>query len=479
MTKPHETPDGVARRRQMVYWRLLTTVFEQNEKGKNLDKVAHQIAGEVGLPDQILDPTLGISALLQRHPQLASEFEEVVPPPSVDEETGEELPGGPPGLDQADDPDGLRRALIISKVLLNVFGPNASRSTISAAQYAQWNQDVAAFERAYGYAPGSLRGRNQGQGGHGAGAGRGAGGGMAPMTEDELRRGLAGMESDLIKRMALREVLQDNRLAAQLTPSAALMEQLLRDKNHLSGVALQNAKMLIKKYIDELAEVLKLEVERATGKKIDPRIPPKRTFRNLDLKKTIWKNLTNYNEGEQRLYVDRLYYKRPIKKKMSNRIIVVVDQSGSMVDSMVNCTILASIFAGLPKVDPHLVAYDTRFIDLTPWVNDPFEVLLRADLGGGTEGMVCMDCVRSKITNPKSTCLVWISDFYDWENERLFGALKAIKDSGVTLIPVGSVGAAGYLSINDWFKQQFKSIGTPLISGSVRTLIKEIKQFIV
>jgi hypothetical protein len=90
-----------------------------------------------------------------------------------------------------------------------------------------------------------------------------------------------------------------------------------------------------------------------------------------------------------------------------------------------------------------------------------------------------MDCVRSKITNPKSTCLVWISDFYDWENERLFGALKAIKDSGVTLIPVGSVGAAGYLSINDWFKQQFKSIGTPLISGSVRTLIKEIKQFIV
>jgi hypothetical protein len=475
MTKPHETPEGVARRRQMVYWRLLTTVFEQNDKGKNLDKVTAQVAGEVGLPDQILDPVIGIDALLQRHPQLASEFEEVVPPPSVDEETGELVPGGPPGLDQAEDPQGLRRALIVSKVLLNVFGPNANRSHITAAQYAQWNQDVAAFERAFGYTPGALRGRAQ----PGGGAGRGRGSNMAPMTEEELRRGLGAMESDLIKRMALREVLQDSKLAAKLTPSAALMEQLLRDKNHLSGVALQNAKMLIKKYIDELAQVLKLEVERATGKKIDPRIPPKRTFRNLDLKKTIWKNLTNYNEGEQRLYVDRLYYKPSVQKKMSNRIIIVVDQSGSMVDSMVNCTILASIFAGLPKVDPHLIAYDTQYIDLSPWVHDPFEVLLRTNLGGGTRGMVCMDCVRSKITNPKSTCLVWISDYYDCEDERLFGALKSIKDSGVTLIPVGSVGASGYLSINDWFKQKFRSIGTPLISGSVKTLVKEIKQFII
>ena len=60
-----------------------------------------------------------------------------------------------------------------------------------------------------------------------------------------------------------------------------------------------------------------------------------------------------------------------------------------MVDSMVNCTILASIFAGLPKVDVHLIAYDTRALDLTPWVHDPFEVLLRTNLGGGT-GPVAM-----------------------------------------------------------------------------------------
>ena len=106
--------------------------------------------------------------------------------------------------------------------------------------------------------------------------------------------------------------------------------------------------------------------------------------RNLDLDRTIWKNLTNWDPEEEQLYVDRLYYRHTSRKTTPQRLIVVVDQSGSMVDSMVNCTILASIFAGLPKVDVHLIAYDTQALDLTPWAHDPFETLLRTKLGGGT-----------------------------------------------------------------------------------------------
>ena len=89
-------------------------------------------------------------------------------------------------------------------------------------------------------------------------------------------------------------------------------------------------------------------------------------FRNLDLDRTIWKNLTNWSPEEERLYVDRLYYRQTARKTLPQRLIVVVDQSGSMTNSMVNCTILASIFAGLPKVDVHLIAYDTQALDLTP-----------------------------------------------------------------------------------------------------------------
>ena len=201
--------------------------------------------------------------------------------------------------------------------------------------------------------------------------------------------------------MHLREVLADPVLAAQLTPSMSLIEQLLRDKGNLSGVALANAKSLIRRFVDEVAEVLRTEVEKATAGELDRSVPPKRVFRNLDLDRTIWKNLTNWSPEEERLYVDRLYYRHTARKTMPQRLIVVVDQSGSMTDSMVNCTILASIFAGLPKVDVHLIAYDTQALDLTPWVHDPFETLLRTHLGGGNDGMVAMALAQPKIAEPR------------------------------------------------------------------------------
>lgn len=462
-TKPYDDGRQVTTRRQAIYWRTLSVLFEQQDQAKNLDQISKDVAKEIGLSEDVLDPKTSMGTLVQRQPKLADEFENLVPLPPED---------GQP-LDAADDVATLRRALLLSKVLLNVFGPRANQQNMTAQQYQEWLQDVAAMERAFGMQPGQLRG----QGGGGAGAGSMPGSGFQ-VSEEELARGLKAMEHDIVQRMQLREVLKDSKLAAQITPSMPLIEQLLRDKSNLSGEALKNAKMLIKKYIDELADVLRLQVEQAKVGKIDYDVPPKRVFSNLDLKRTIWKNLVNWNEEEQRLYVNQLYYKRTATKKMTSDLIIVVDQSGSMVDAMVNCTILASIFAGLPNVKAHLVAYDTRQVDLTPYVHDPFEVLLRTQLGGGTAGMCCMETVRQKITQPSNTALVWISDFYDFEDEKLFNALKGIKDSGVKLIPVGSVSSSGYFSVNAWFKQRFKELNTPLLSGSIKTLIKEIKHFV-
>lgn len=462
-TKPYADGRQVTTRRQAIYWRTLSVLFEQQDQSKNLDQISKDVAKEIGLSEDVLDPKTSMGTLVQRQPKLADEFENLVPEP----------PGEGEPLDAADDPATLRRALLLSKVLLNVFGPRANQQNMTAQQYQEWLQDVAAMERAFGMQPGQLRG--QGGGGQGAGSMPGSG---FQVSEEELARGLKAMEHDIVQRMQLREVLKDSKLAAQITPSMPLIEQLLRDKSNLSGEALKNAKMLIKKYIDELADVLRLQVEQAKVGKIDYDVPPKRIFSNLDLKRTIWKNLVNWNEEEQRLYVNQLYYKRTATKKMTSDLIIVVDQSGSMVDAMVNCTILASIFAGLPNVKAHLVAYDTRHVDLTQWVHDPFEVLLRTQLGGGTAGMCCMETVRQKITQPSNTALVWISDFYDFEDEKLFNALKGLKDSGVKLIPVGSVSSSGYFSVNAWFKQRFKELNTPLLSGSIKTLIKEIKHFV-
>ena len=107
------------------------------------------------------------------------------------------------------------------------------------------------------------------------------------MSEPEIQAGLQGIEKRLIDRMHLREVLKDAKLAAKLTPSMALTEQLLRDKDNLSGPALRHAKALIKRFVDELGDVLAREVmSSATGEIDRSSAAEARMFRNLDLKRT-------------------------------------------------------------------------------------------------------------------------------------------------------------------------------------------------
>ncbi|MFE0454613.1 VWA domain-containing protein [Streptomyces sp. NPDC058914] len=500
-------------RRQVLYWRLLARLFDPEEQAA-LESASLAVVEDIGLPPALLDPQTSVDSIVQRHPELAAEFDGLmahetdgddrdtgttaggtaetsadgngespdgtgdgstdgtgdgIPDGSGDgspDGTGDESPDGSgDGSQDGDTPDvrdraaEVRRAALVSKVLLNVFATGSG--PVSAGQLARWQSDAGWLERALGCSPGDLRGGRGATPGHGV-----------PAIGPEL----GALEADLVRRMRLREVLADPKLAARLTPSMSLIEQLLRDKSNLSGVALANAKALIRRFVDEVAEVLRTQVEKATVGAPDRSIPPKRVFRNLDLDRTIWKNLTNYSPEEERLYVDRLYYRHTARRTTPQKLIVVVDQSGSMVDSMVNCTILASIFAGLPKVDVHLIAYDTRAIDLTPWVNDPFEVLLRTNLGGGNDGPVAMAMARPKITEPRNTVMVWISDFYEFDRSQpLFEGIEAVHRSGVKFIPVGSVTSSGRQEVNPWFRERFKALGTPVVSGHIRKLVHELK----
>ncbi|MCT9113441.1 VWA domain-containing protein [Streptomyces mirabilis] len=467
---PHDPHTSHDNRRQVLYWRLLARLFDHEEQA-TLESASLAVVEDIGLPSALLDPGASVDSIVQRHPDLADEFAGLMVPEADDE-----------ARDRVAE---VRRAALVSKVLLNVFA--AGSGTVTAGQLARWQSDAGWLERALGCKPGELRG---GRAGAGSGAGT-AGPGVSPTgtggpgTTPDLSRlipaigpELGAIEADLVKRMRLREVLADPKLAAQLTPSMSLIEQLLRDKNNLSGVALANAKALIRRFVDEVAQVLRTQVEKTSVGALDRSVPPKRVFRNLDLDRTIWKNLTNWSPEEERLYVDRLYYRHTARKTTPQRLIVVVDQSGSMVDSMVNCTILASIFAGLPKVDVHLIAYDTQALDLTAWVHDPFETLLRTNLGGGTDGTVAMALAQPKIAEPRNTVVVWISDFYEWRSEPLFDSMAAIHRSGAKFIPVGSVTSSGRGSVNPWFRERFKDLGTPVLSGHIRKLVHELKTFL-
>ena len=457
-------------RRQVLYWRLLARLFDPEEQA-TLESSSLAVVKDIGLPPALLDPRASVDSIVQRHPELVDEFDHLMVP-DVDAE-------GDDGRDRAAE---VRRAALVSKVLLNVFSTGSG--AVTAEQLARWQSDAGWLERALGCEPGGLRGGGAGPGASGPGGVSPTGTGFGAPTPDlstlipAIGPELGAIEAGLVKRMRLREVLADPALASRLTPSMSLIEQLLRDKNNLSGVALANAKSLIRRFVDEVAEVLRTQVEKTTVGALDRSVPPKRVYRNLDLDRTIWKNLTNWDPEEERLYVDRLYYRHTARKTTPQRLIVVVDQSGSMVDSMVNCTILASIFAGLPKVDVHLIAYDTQALDLTPWVHDPFETLLRTNLGGGTDGTVAMALAQPKIAEPRNTVVVWISDFYEWRAEPLFESMAAIHRSGAKFIPVGSVTSSGRGSVNPWFRERFKDLGAPVLSGHIRKLVHELKTFL-
>ncbi len=430
-------------RRQILYWNILDRLFGA-DKNPGLDRVTVQTVKEAGMPEVLLDDRLSVDNVCQRYPDLRDEFETVMPREDM------------PLLDEDDDKR-IRRACVFGKLIINIFG-KLSSGQVSAKEYADWCNDVASFEKACGLEPGELRGK------HG---------------NNEMASDFKGMEEDIIKRIHLREVLNDDRLAEKLNPSMGLVEQLLRDKSNLSGVALKNAKRLIRQFVDQVAELLKTQVEQAPSGEIDYSVPPKRIFRNLDIKRTVWKNLINWDPEEKKLYVDQLFYKHTAKKNLPSRLIVVVDQSGSMVDSLVNCAILASIFSSMPNVNAHLIAYDTKAIDLTDWVNDPFEVLMRTNLGGGNDGPVAMRMAMPKIESPERTVMTWISDFYEFEaSQPLFNMIKSVKESGVRFIPVGSVTSSGYQSVNPWFKKRLKELGCPVISGSIKKLIWELKKFL-
>jgi hypothetical protein len=473
------------KQRQVVYWRLLSGVFGMAESAPNIEKLIKQIIDQHGLPELITDPQLSIETLVQRYPELKGDFESIqrvcfhgVEAEAEEGKAESEAPALQPAPeeDAPVQPADLRRGLAYSKLLMNVFGPNTMTAQVTAQQYSQWSQDVAHFEDCFGYAPGTLRGK---RGGGGVGASTTGTGMGRLLSEEELKAGLATLEADIIKRMALREVLKDDQMAAQLTPSMPLLEQLLHDKSNLSGNALKNARSLIKRYVDEVAEVLKMQVMSAVKGKLDRSVPPKRVFRNLDLKRTLWKNLTNFNPDDGRLYVDRLFYRQTARKTTTSRMIVVVDQSGSMVDAMVQCTILASIFAGLPRTDVHLLAFDTRVIDLTAWVADPFEVLMRTNLGGGTLICQALMAAAEKIEEPRNTAVVLISDFFEGgSNQVLLDFIKGLKDSGVHFIPVGAVTSSGYYSVCEWFRARLKELGMPILSGSIKKLIVELKAFL-
>jgi hypothetical protein len=103
-------------------------------------------------------------------------------------------------------------------------------------------------------------------------------------------------------------------------------------------------------------------------------------------------------------------------------------------------------------------------------------VLIRTNLGGGTLIFKALLEAAKKIEQPRNTTVVLISDFFEGgSNQVLLDYIKGLKDSGVRFIPVGAVTSSGYYSVCEFFRTKLKELGTPILSGSIKKLIQELK----
>jgi len=341
----------------------------------------------------------------------------------------------------------------------------------------------------YGDGGGGERGNDgsaQPQQSRGRGIGRGPGHTMTvPRWVDEVaqlfpREAKEVMERELVNRRGLKELLQSPELLERVEPNKELMKTLLTHRDLLNEKTRSLARKIVEKVVQELKEKLKVVVEPVLiGAIRRDKHSPRRVVRNLDLKRTIRRNLHNYDEKTQKLLVDRLYFYGAEKKNRPWHIVVVVDQSGSMLDSAIYSTVMAAIFARLPAVRTNLVLYDTEVVDLSEHVKEPVDVLMNVQLGGGNDTPRALRYATQLIREPARSIVVLISDFYEGELEKqMVRHIREMCAAGIRMIGLGALGYDARPEYNKSAAAKCRKAGMDILSCTPEKLAEAMARII-
>jgi hypothetical protein len=223
---------------------------------------------------------------------------------------------------------------------------------------------------------------------------------------------------DAVDRYQIHDIVTDPRVLERVEPSPALLKAVLRTKHLMDPKVLELARKLVSAVIAELMRKLATEVRVSFSGTRLRRPSQVRLARNFDVKRTLRGNLGHYQPDERKLYIEDAHFFTRSRRHVDNwQVILLVDQSGSMVSSVIHSAVTAACLWGLPGVRTHLVAFDTSVVDLTSDVTDPVELLMKVQLGGGTDIARAVDYAGELISNPRRTIVALISDLYEGGSE--------------------------------------------------------------
>jgi Mg-chelatase subunit ChlD len=111
-----------------------------------------------------------------------------------------------------------------------------------------------------------------------------------------------------------------------------------------------------------------------------------------------------------------------------------------MVSSVIHTAVTAACLWGLPAIKTHLIAFDTQVVDLTDRASDPVELLMKVQLGGGTDIEKAVTYAASLVENPRKTILAVITDFFEGGNaELLVRRVKALCEQGTQVLGLAAL----------------------------------------
>jgi hypothetical protein len=245
------------------------------------------------------------------------------------------------------------------------------------------------------------------------------------------------IQADAIERKGLTKLLLEPETLKNIKPDIAMVGTLMALKGQIPQKSKDTARELVKTVVNDIMKRLEQDLRRAvTGALNRKEHSPISNFASIDWKRTIRRNLKNYDTALKRITPEKFYFFERTQRRKNWTVILDIDQSGSMADSIIYSSVMGSIFASMPALDTHVVAFDTEVTDLTELCrNDPVDMLFGIQLGGGTDINKSVAYCREFIENPRKTMFILISDLYEGGVRKgLLRRLEEMHSEGVKVI---------------------------------------------
>lgn len=273
------------------------------------------------------------------------------------------------------------------------------------------------------------------------------------------------IQGDAMERCGLKQLIFEPELLDNLEPDVNLASTILLLKEQIPKRSKESVRAFIQKIVAEINKLLEQDIRRAVTAAVNRRQhSPIPSAAALDYKLTIRRNLKNYNPALGTILPERIWFFDRTSTTAANKwtVILDVDQSGSMGESVIYSSVLSCILASMSSLRTYVVAFDTNIVDLTEKCDDPVELLYGFQLGGGTDINKSVAYCRQFIQNPKKTLFFLITDLEEGGNRAaLLRRLAEMKADGVTVVVLLALAGGGRPYCDQQMAQRVAGLGIP------------------